>query len=217
MSSQERNSPPPEMSRRRGSVTQATLSTLFQRSSSISAGGTAPFPGPIATAAMNDQRRRLSLSTAVGLSGTSPTSAASFLRRGSLSTNASEAIDENAIDEEDGPPRTAPPYQRRFSFGNSSSMRYPRGPTTPGANDQGFNWTEQLRSRAESLTTATRPAFTMSTSPPRGPAPVHERSKSVAEMPHPPAQAASIRPQREAPRKPDPFQERILKGDFYMD
>jgi len=48
---------------------------------------------------------------------------------------------------------------------------------------------------------------------------MHERAKSVSEMPAPPTAVpapvpAPVRPQ---PRKPDAFQERILKGDFYMD
>lgn len=78
---------------------------------------------------------------------------------------------------------------------------------------EGFNWPEQLRSRAESA--VSRPSF--STSPnhhaPKA-ASTHERSRSIAEMPAPPT--ATIPPVRERP-KPDAFQERILKGDFYMD
>ncbi|KAJ2904802.1 hypothetical protein MKZ38_007158 [Zalerion maritima] len=290
MSSNDRNSPPPQadMSRRRGSVTQATLSTLFQRSSTSGPSGTAAFPGPITTAALGDQRRRLSLSASagVGLSGTSPNSA--FLRRASLSTNASEVIDENAVEDEEVPSRS--PFKRRMSFSagtSAASMRsrgVPASPCTNGTHkdpkipdnapanpfgaearrrgsvagmpsgsrppvqdknhrlsvqtgnvpasrrkppmsnmmsparaDQGFNWSDQLRSRAESLTMASRPNWAPSSSPPRGVAPAaHERAKSMAEMPAPPAQASSMRPPRES-RKPDAFQERILKGDFYMD
>jgi hypothetical protein len=90
--------------------------------------------------------------------------------------------------------------------------------------DQGFNWSDQLRSRAEStVASGSRPSFSfgsgLSASPPRaGPppapsAPHHNRAKSVSDMPAPPAQP----PRPRAPQKPDPFQERILKGDFYMD
>ncbi|KAK0654000.1 hypothetical protein QBC41DRAFT_60992 [Cercophora samala] len=92
--------------------------------------------------------------------------------------------------------------------------------------DQGFNWSDQLRSRAEStVAQGARPSFSfasgLSASPPRGgppPAsvpsanPRHDRARSVSDMPAPPAQS---RPR--APQKPDHFQERILKGDFYMD
>jgi hypothetical protein len=88
--------------------------------------------------------------------------------------------------------------------------------------DQGFNWSEQLRSRAEStVASGPRPSFSFASgtgaSPPRAapvPAPTsprHDRARSVSEMPAPPAQPPRAR------QKPDPFQERILKGDFYMD
>lgn len=206
----DRHSPTPaDMSRRRGSITQATLSNLFQRSSSVSgASGTPTFPGALP---MGDHRRRLSLTTSagVGLTGTSPNSA--FLRRASLSTSASE-LDENAIEEDDVPARG--PFPRRMSF--STGPRNRGVPPSPNTNDQGFNWSEQLRSRAESLTS--RPIL-VSNSPPRGIAPAaHERAKSVGEMAPPPAQATTMRPpHREISRKPDAFQERILKGDFYMD
>ncbi|KAH6619500.1 hypothetical protein B0J18DRAFT_246658 [Chaetomium sp. MPI-SDFR-AT-0129] len=89
--------------------------------------------------------------------------------------------------------------------------------------DQGFNWSDQLRSRAEStVASGPRPSFSFSSgvnnSPPRAAAPPpasprHDRAKSVSEMPAPPAQP----PRARAPQKPDAFQERILKGDFYMD
>lgn len=95
--------------------------------------------------------------------------------------------------------------------------------------DQGFNWSDQLRSRAES-TVAAGPrggSFSFASGfngspprsaasgvgPPSGPSPHHDRAKSVSDMPAPPAQA----PRARVPQKPDHFQERILKGDFYMD
>lgn len=211
---------------RRASISTTAFTNLFQRSNSTSA-GTPALPGPITTA-VNDQRRRLSVST-IGLSGTSPTTmAAQFgLRRGSLSTNGSESIDESAIDEDEGgasSSRTAPttPFARRMSFG-PQAMRSIRAAkvTSPGTNEQGFNWSEQLRSRAESTVAGSRPSFSfgssVGTSPPRpggGLGLQHDRSKSVSEMPVPPAQTPQARPE---PRKPDAFQERILKGDFYMD
>jgi hypothetical protein len=215
-------------SQRRGSVTSAALSNLF-RSNSISQNPAAPFPGPLTTAAINDQRRRLSITT-LGLSGTSPTAAASasFLRRASLSTN-SDSIDENAVEDDVDMARTAPttPFTRRLSFGANQAMRGVRGGTSPGSNDQGFNWSEQLRSRAEStVTSGPRASFSFASgfngSPPRSNAgvgappsasPHHDRAKSVSDMPAPPAQA----PRARVPQKPDHFQERILKGDFYMD
>jgi len=210
-------------SQRRGSISSAALTNLFRGNPQ---NPVAPFPGPLSTAAMTEQqRRRLSITT-LGLSGTSPTASASFMRRASLSTN-SDSIDENAVEDDDV--RTAPttPFSRRMSFGAQQAMRGMRGGTSPGSNDQGFNWSDQLRSRAESTVSAgPRPSFSFGSglggSPPRnnpgaGPPPAvsphHDRAKSVSDMPAPPAQT----PRARAPQKPDPFQERILKGDFYMD
>lgn len=285
------NIPSADMPRqRRASISTNPITSMFQRSGSIAA-GTQVFPGPITTAAMNDQRRRLSIST-TGLTGTSPTLVQTpfGLRRGSISTNASDSLEEQAIDDEDMPAnaRTAPttPFTRRMSFGTQAmrGLRVPpgtspggnngrpspplrrsstaRGPTTPPTSassslgyswnakrnsqasiatspraasdlisvsarpDQGFNWSEQLRSRAESIAAGASRPVRLSASPPRGnpmssaappqpqrtASPRHDRAKSVSDMAAPPVQAVKPRPQ-----KPDPFQERILKGDFYMD
>lgn len=222
------NSAPTDMARtqRRGSVTSAVTS-LF-RSNSMAQPPVAPFPGSLTSAAMSDQRRRLSITTnTLGLSGTSPSTAASaaFLRRASLSTN-SDSIDETAVEDDDKCTTTpVTPFARRMSFG-AQAMRGMRNGTSPANNDQGFNWPDQLRSRAESTVAAgSRPSFSFGSglngSPPRSnnmtmphpPAPHHERAKSVSDMPAPPAQA----PKARVPQKPDHFQERILKGDFYMD
>lgn len=117
---------------RRGSVTSNAFSQLFQRSSSIA--GTPVMPSAVTTAAINEQRRRLSLSTTtLGITGTSPTSATGLARRASTSTNSD--FDENAIEEEDSPAasRTAPvtPFHRRMSFGAAAAMRRPGG-NSPG-------------------------------------------------------------------------------------
>ena len=85
---------------------------------------------------------------------------------------------------------------------------------------EGFNWSEQLRSRAESSVSQTqRPSF--SASPPNSSkpfsAPAHERTRSVSEMPAPLAAIPPPAPARPPRKQPDAFQERILKGDFYMD
>ncbi|KAL2134121.1 hypothetical protein VTI74DRAFT_944 [Chaetomium olivicolor] len=269
---------PNDMARqRRGSITSSAFSSFF-RNNSISQQPAVPFPTPLASSAVNEQRRRLSVTT-LGLSGTSPTTPSALLRRASLSTN-SDSVDENAIDDDDNtraPPTT--PFTRRMSIGATQAMRGARGPVSPGTNgrqpqpmrrtstvrgspptpplpsaglgnytwgkitsqastanqsrtgsdlcspsartDQGFNWSEQLRSRAESTVTGSRPSFSfasgLSASPPRAqPPPIsprHDRAKSVSDMPAPPAQP----PRPRAPQKPDHFQERILKGDFYMD
>lgn len=211
----------PEMyarANRRGSISQAALTNLFQRGNSVPNGS--GFPGQ--NGPMDSNRRRLSVTT-LGLSGTSPSSAQPFnIRRGSLSTNSnnSDSIDENAIEDDDFMSKTAPntPFVRRMSFGGST-MRPSRNGSSPGIDQHGFNWSEQLRSRAESSVTGTRPSFSVASgSPPRNNS-IHDRAKSIPDMPQPPAQAAAVRPkpERQERQKPDAFQERILKGDFYMD
>ncbi|KAK1998626.1 hypothetical protein LX36DRAFT_633983 [Colletotrichum falcatum] len=275
---------------RRGSVTQQAIAGLF-RSNSTSNG--AVFPGTA-----DAQRRRLSVSTGLGLAGTSPTAGGPFnsLRRGSLSTNSNDSIDENAIEEDEMPSnaRTAPatPFTRRMSFGAQAMRTMRTGGGSPGSNgnnppyvsaislpstpsssdgrsstavhatpsshpfisaalssvrrgscsiaqastahkqrsssdmfsrpDQGFNWSEQFRSRAESSVQGQRPSFSfgsgLSSSPTRGMGHgAHDRQKSVSEMPAPPAQAVAMKSKAPERPKPDAFQERILKGDFYMD
>ena len=266
------NSPPNGAANRRGSVTSAALSNLFQRSNSTST-GSVPARDSAAAAAARDQRRRLSVTT-LGLSGTSPQSANSpfGLRRGSISTTNSESIDENAVDDEDSA-KTMPntPYTRHLSFGAQAMRGIRPGPASPGTNgrltsggkplppsttagiappavttatarrtsisqasnaqsarppsdlllhrsDNAYNWSEQLRSRAESTVTGARHGFGagVSTSPPRNSV-QHDRTKSVSDLPAPPQQAAAMKPKQPERPKPDHFQERILKGDFYMD
>jgi|UniRef100_A0A8H7TNS9 hypothetical protein len=203
---------------RRGSITQAALSNLFQRSGPSVTGP--PFPGQPNPAVSDPQRRRLSVST-LGLSGASPNVSSGFgMRRGSMSTNSnnSDSIDESAIEDDDFGPKTAPttPFTRRMSFGNSSMRGYRPG-GSPGHDQQGFNWPEQLRSRAEShVAGGQRPSFSLATSPPQHASFHHDRAKSVSDMPPPPNHAPAPKPVQERP-KPDAFQERILKGDFYMD
>jgi hypothetical protein len=283
MSSPSDSSPPNEPARpRRGSFTTQTFNNIFGRSNSTSGGPTAPFPGPITTAAAQDQRRRMSIST-LGLSGTSPTQSTPFTfggRRGSVSTAGSDSFDENAIDDDDGPARSTPttPFARRMSFG-AQALRSARGGGSPGTTGRapsyttaplptipagprssrsgsgskggavtppnqgkqastqskprtasdypvsarpgegGFNWSEQLRSRAESSVSQTqRPSFSTSPSSAKtATMSMHERGKSISEMPAPPTAVPAPAPPRPERKKPDAFQERILKGDFYMD
>lgn len=225
MSGNSDNSPPNEAAKpRRGSFTTQTFNNIFGRSNSTSGAPTAPFPGPITTAAAQDQRRRMSIST-LGLSGTSPTQSTPFTlggRRGSFSTAGSDSFDENAIDDDDGPARSNPttPFARRMSFGGQA-LRSARGSGSPGTTGEGggFNWSEQLRSRAESsVSQSQRPSFSTSPSSAKPTQmPMHERAKSVSEMPTPPITVPAPIPPRPERKKPDAFQERILKGDFYMD
>ncbi|KAI1810957.1 hypothetical protein GGS20DRAFT_143069 [Poronia punctata] len=110
---------------------------------------------------------------------------------------------------------------RRMSATQASNTPPTRTPSDmpPARSDNGYNWTEQLRYRAESSLTGQRPsagAAVQSGSPPRG-APQHDRTKSVSDMPAPPRQPEVMKPKQPERPKPDHMQERILKGDFYMD
>jgi hypothetical protein len=70
---------------------------------------------------------------------------------------------------------------------------------------EGFNWADNMRSRAERGSISG-----LSASPPTG-GWTHSRSKSVAVMDTP------VRDNPKPVKVPDQFQERILKGDFYLD
>ncbi|KAI1173623.1 hypothetical protein F4777DRAFT_429728 [Nemania sp. FL0916] len=110
---------------------------------------------------------------------------------------------------------------RRMSTSQASNTLSTRTPSDmlPARSDNGYNWTEQLRFRAESSIAGQRPVFgsvAAPSSPPR-PAPHHDRAKSVSDMPAPPRQPEVIKPRQPERPKPDHMQERILKGDFYMD
>lgn len=104
------------------------------------------------------------------------------------------------------------------SLPQASTIKHPRTTSdnaSSRADQSGFNWSEQLRSRAESSVSGARPSFSLASSPPRGS--VHDRAKSVSDMPQPPVQAPPKQQPQPERKKPDAFQERILKGDFYMD
>ncbi len=167
-------------------------------------------------------------------------------RRESMSSagTASANTDESAIEDGDSPV-TAPnsPLARRMSYG-ARALRDVRGGYGGGGNNangmsstsshpslankhrgsvsselildlcsslgEGFNWSESLRSRAQR-------ASTVSAMPPNNaasvaaPAPTEVSASSAT---------ATVAPPRNMPKAapvPDHFQERILKGDFYMD
>jgi len=198
---------------RRTSFTSSTFNSLLGRSNTT-ASVVSPFPGPITTAAAQDQRRRMSAS------GTSPTqTSAAFSRRISISTNNSDTIPESAIDDEDGPPASNPttPFARRMSkaaeevLNGSTALR-----KNLGTNGEGFNWSEQIRSRAESNVSAGRPSFSNpspaveKSSPPTA---IHERAKSVSQLPKQPAPPQTLKERLYS--KPDDIGERMLKGDYY--
>ncbi|QIW99924.1 hypothetical protein AMS68_005442 [Peltaster fructicola] len=168
------------------------------------------YPGPITSAAAQAQRRRLSLTT-FGLGSTNSTSPFGTYRgRNDSLGSADNSIDECAVEDDVGSkdgPTPSTPFARRVSFGARAMMDIKNGngpsPNQQNASGEGFNWSDNLRTRAERTSNAGQ----SNTAPPV----THQRAKSVAVM-EPPI--------RESPReqkRPDHFQERILKGDFYMD
>ena len=93
------------------------------------------------------------------------------------------------------------PHFRRMSLLTSLSA--------PGPSGEGFNWSDNFRNRAERTSSIAGPGAM-----PVGGQSAHGRAKSVATMEPPPAAAM---PAPKEQKRPDHFQERILKGDFYMD
>lgn len=223
------------------------LSELFGRSPNNNGGGPPLYPSPITTAAANaqaQQRRRMSI-TSVGLSG-SPTQSSVFAqaraRQDSVSSGGSPStsIDEHAVEDGEAVPNGSPtsPFARRMSFGaralrdvktgtgnngrvsmSSASCPPVKGRTSTRESfgkvsnhsaqrsGEGFNWSEQLRSRAERSSSVVGPQA----SPP-GVSPGHHQRTTSAAPVEPP-----IKEMPKGPKAPDHFQERILKGDFYMD
>jgi hypothetical protein len=89
----------------------------------------------------------------------------------------------------------------------NSSMSPPLSPKSrANISIEGFDFAENMRQRAERGSLSGAPSnFGQAAQ-----SPSHQRSKSIASVEAPP---------RELPKqqRPDAFQERILKGDFYMD
>ncbi|KAI4734953.1 hypothetical protein E4T50_14509 [Aureobasidium sp. EXF-12298] len=223
--------------RRRSSFVGQAFSDMFNRSSrpSESSGTSPPAQGPIATAAAEASRRRLSIST-LGM-GTSPNQSSPMSARMRGESVSSSTVDESAIDDEpsSAAPANSGPFARRVSFGaralkdmKGGSGSVPAGrptatvtipeeevvdgekktlaPTSSSlGRREGFNWADNMRSRAERGSISG-----MSASPPTG-GWTHARSKSIAVMDTP------VRDNPKPVNIPDQFQERILKGDFYMD
>ncbi|KAF1953964.1 hypothetical protein CC80DRAFT_134095 [Byssothecium circinans] len=212
--SSDRNSPPlpsPNATdRRRASVTGQTFQDLFGRQGSVGGqGGAPPYPGPITSAAVNAQRRRLSLTT-VGLGSPQQTSFQNRPRTESLSSANSGSVDESPFEDDPAPSASsansnpATPFARRLSFGARAlrDVRQSNG-SVGNPNGEGYNFAENMRTRAE-RTSASGPRPILSP-------PAHQRAKSVAIMEPP------VKEMPKQPKVPDAMQERILKGDFYMD
>ncbi|KAL1304643.1 hypothetical protein AAFC00_003606 [Neodothiora populina] len=219
MSDQTNHSPPNgPATRRRSSFAGQAFAGLFggrNRSTSQSDANYSPpgqYTGPITAAAAQANQRRLSVST-LGVGTSPPGSGAYFVGRARRDSVSSSAADESAVEEELSSAtvsQPATPFARRASFGARAlrDMNKNGGGNggNNGSNESGFNWADNMRTRAER--TSFGGATQMGTSPVMG---SHHRAKSVAVM---------DQPVRESPRAAPPLdytQERILKGDFYMD
>ncbi|KAK5144530.1 hypothetical protein BJ546DRAFT_371205 [Cryomyces antarcticus] len=242
----DRNSPPPSgspPSRRRASFAGQTFADLFGRKDSTGANAG---PITTAAAQANRRRLSVTtLGLSGSPNQTSPFG--SLRSRGeSISSANSGSIDESAIEDHDTATTSQPttPFARRMSFGaralrdvktntsgnvngRASVNKAVSSPTAKGrglssyrivttrpskahrlipesdTGGEGFNWSENLRNRAERSSIA---GVSTGPSPPS-----HQRAKSVAVMEPP------VREMPKVANVPDHFQERILKGDFYMD
>ncbi|KAL0254751.1 hypothetical protein SLS55_009275 [Diplodia seriata] len=226
------NSPPrspPPTERRRSSFAGQAFADLFGRQptnqSPNNANGSASYQGPITSAAAQANRRRLSLTT-LGLSG-SPSQSSPFntmrSRGESVSSATSGSFNESPFDDDDtsssnSPPNTAAtsPFARRLSFGARAlrDVKQGNGSGNTSANGRARPNASFKSPTPSSNITATKGRAERSSisaaSPGRVSPPMHHRAKSIA----------TAEPIREVPKvakAPDAFQERILKGDFYMD
>jgi len=112
-------------------------------------------------------------------------------------------MDENNVEEDNGSPTSLGPFARRMSWGarNLRDVRIPgRGAfQSPGVGR------ENNRSGGQSPPLQAQP----------GDNPHHQRRPSVSTMPLPVGNLPAALPVKQP--HDDPLQERILKGDFYMD
>lgn len=124
----------PSASQQRRSSLSWGLTDFFSGNRSA----TTTYPGPITSAAQQaNNRRRMSMSN---VTGTSPPRLQTNmdLRRGSMtsvSSVASSAVDENAVEDEESPSSANQPFARRLSFGARAlrDIRIPAGRVLTGA------------------------------------------------------------------------------------
>ncbi|MCJ1276756.1 hypothetical protein MMC21_004563 [Puttea exsequens] len=222
------NSPPssPSSPTNRRASFSGKLTELFGRSPPTS-NGTPAYPGAMSTANAQAQQRRRTSIASLAMAG-SPTQSSPFAnmrnRQSSMgsSNSPTSSVNESAIEEGDAEPNHPPasPMARRTSFGvnalreiktqngNANGRASINMAATPSAKGrgEGYNWSEQIKHRAE------RSASTTQALPPPTSASVSQQETTSVAAPEQP-----IREMPKTPQKPDHFQERILKGDFYMD
>ncbi|KAK8175773.1 hypothetical protein IWX90DRAFT_120763 [Phyllosticta citrichinensis] len=124
-------------------------------------------------------------------------------QQGNGSANANGRARPDPSNKSSPPSATTAPTSATKGRGLSCSL--PSTPELPESQfPYGFSFAENMRTRAERHAS-------ISSAPGRVSPPVHQRAKSVATMEPP------IREMPKTAKAPDAFQERILKGDFYMD
>ncbi|RKF77820.1 hypothetical protein GcM1_216036 [Golovinomyces cichoracearum] len=200
--------------RRRCSLAPIPTASIFAKANGP------PYPGSVTTVAVQDQLQRMSTMNYCP-PGASPSKTSPYQfgdRRGSASSIGSGTIDENTFEEDDSA-RSIPntPFGRRMSLGAQAVRNVRRGSSTSiiGEGCSSFNLSDQFRARAESSVTQTqRPYFPGS--------PNFVRRSSVIAPPQAEMATSQIIVESPVPAQtrqkgPDAFQERILKGDFYID
>ncbi|KAI9757103.1 MAG: telomerase inhibitor [Chaenotheca gracillima] len=204
--------------RRRMSINTLGLSSSMSGSppGQTSPFGSASRRGSISSAGTNSA----SLDESVIEEGDAPANTPStpFARRMSFGARALRDVRQGNGNGNNANGRSSISYNNHNNTNSTTTTNSASSPTLKarGRGNEGFNWSENLRSRAERTSSISNGGGA-----PAAPAPQafsgnnasaqlnHQRAKSVA---IPPAQEA-----RKEQKAPDHFQERILKGDFYMD
>jgi len=221
--SQDPNTPTPAPHRRRSSI--ADLFQSRNPSTLNTNTGTSAFPS---MQARQNNTRRMSVSTSLGLSGSPPTQTSPFgtsygKHRDSISSSqdsGSPNQEEAIFEDNEGPnPNNTPvsPFARRVSFGAQAfgSVRTGGGSFSNG---EGFNWGDSIRERPLHVPTTHQHNAGPKSPPNPAPPTQHQRAASIAAM-EPPKQMPQPSPHPTTPHyaKPDVLGERMLRGDFTMD
>lgn len=186
-----------------GSPTQSAFAAARARQSSVSSGGTS---NTIDESAIEDGDAPPTSASPTSSYGRRLSFGAEALRRARAGNtgNGKASADNTTHIRSPSSPHDAGRSSESASLARSFPKRFSN--RFSHQSGEGFNWSEQLRSRAERSSSLTTPPSSM----PAG---------YGREQPKPASIAATEQPLKTpaSPRVPDQFQERILKGDFYMD
>ena len=187
-----------------GSPTQSAFAAARARQSSVSSGGTS---NTIDESAIEDGDAPPTSASPTSSYGRRLSFGAEALRRARAGNNGNGKAPTKTINHSRSP---SSPHDVGRSLPESASLArsFPKRFSNKFSHQpgEGFNWSEQLRSRAERSSSLTSPPSSI----PAGYGREQSKPAGVAASEQPLKTPAS-------PRVPDQFQERILKGDFYMD